>query len=551
MSCIQTLNKKKTVHIEIITLVIYACALIFIMYYHEPWFDEAQAWLIARDASIWKLLSSVTHYEGHPPIWFLILMPLAKNGVPFELGIKAVNFTFATLAMGVFIFKAPFHRLVRCTIPFTYFFFYQYGVISRPYSLMMLGFVLSAWLYKDRNEKPFRFIAALSLICGASAFGIVLSAGICIVWLWEIFDRSLTLEKLTSFIKSKKFNAIMLLFFYNIFLMICICPFADTLGIHVKQADPYIMRLLYMLVMAPADAICSNSFPYGSINIGLNIECLSSFILGCFINTTLYVVTKMYKKRALWIVPYFFFAVFSATAYFYSHHIGIVTMFYIFLLWCCLADRPETIEIPQSLERILIAVNNKKLLRYCSIMLAFLVVGIQLCWSISASKNDIALNYGTGREVSAFISDNGLDRLKIMAAWSKTVDPNTEKTYVDFNYLQGIPSLAYFNKNIFYNFNNGINNECYQTHKIDNEGSVMKELRSQGYPDVLLGNVDLQFIFDSEINMRDYQLVGAIYGNTIWKDSVHKNGQFIYLRKDLLKSYPNLNKPPELQFFCT
>ena len=548
MICIQALNRKKTVYIEIITLVVYACALIFIMYYHEPCFDEAQAWLIARDATIWKLLSSITHYEGHPPIWFLILMPLAKNGVPFELGLKAVNFTFATIAMGIFIFKAPFHRLVRCIIPFTYFFFYQYGVISRPYSLMMLGFVLSAWSYKNRNEKPFRYIGALSLICGASAFGIVLSAGICLVWLWEIFGRTLSLDNLKIFFRSKVFYALFIFLIYNILLLLCIYPYADTYGTHHVQANSFAIRLFYMFFLAPADAVCTLSY-YDDIiiKIGCYIDTICYCIIGCIINLTLILVSKMYKKQTLFIVSYSFLAFFGGAVYFSVHHIGIVTMFYMFLLWCCLADRPETIEIPPSLERIILGVKNKKLLNYGCFILVFVAVGIQLDWSISASMNDITLNYGTGRDVSAFISDNKLDRLKIMAAWLKTVDINTKKPYVDFIDLQGIPALAYFDKNIFSNFNSGINNECYLTHKIDNEGSAMKTLRSQGIPDVLLGNVDLQFIFDSAINIKDYQLVKVIHGNMIWKDSVYENGQYIYLRKDLLKSYPNLipvQKPP-------
>lgn len=532
---IQALYKKKTIYLEIITIVVYACALIVIMYYHEPWFDEAQAWLIARDATIWQLVSTITHYEGHPPFWFLILMLLAKNGVPFELGIKAVNFTFATIAMGIFIFKAPFPRWVRCIVPFTYFFFYQYGVISRPYSLMMLGFVLSAWSYKSRNEKPFRHIVALSLICGASAYGIVLSAGICLVWLWEVLDGSISVDNLKKFIKSKTFYALLIFLIYNVILLLCIYPYSDTFGTHIVQANSLNKRLFYMFFLAPADAVCTLSYYDNTINIGCYIDTICYCIIACIINVTLFSVTKMYKKQALFILSYSLFALFSGTVYFSNHHIGIVTMFYVFLLWCCLVDRPETIEIPPSIERIVLGVKNKNLLRYGGFVLAFTIIGIQLDWSITASKNDIVLNYGTGREVSAFISENGLDHMKIMVAWLKTVDPYTKKKYVDFNYLQGIPALAYFDKNIFYNFNNGANNECYLTHKIDNEGSSMKKLRSQGYPDVLLGDVDLQFIFDSEISRKDYQLVKTICGNMIWKDSVYQYSQNIFIRKDLLK----------------
>ena len=35
---------------------------------HEPWFDEAQAWVIARDNSLKDILFFIPHYEGHPPL---------------------------------------------------------------------------------------------------------------------------------------------------------------------------------------------------------------------------------------------------------------------------------------------------------------------------------------------------------------------------------------------------------------------------------------------------------------------------------------------------
>ena len=29
---------------------------LFVTYHHEPWADEAQAWLIARDSDVWEIL---------------------------------------------------------------------------------------------------------------------------------------------------------------------------------------------------------------------------------------------------------------------------------------------------------------------------------------------------------------------------------------------------------------------------------------------------------------------------------------------------------------
>ena len=47
-----------------------------VMCFHEPWFDEAQAWLIARDCSWWEMILERPHYEGHPPLWWMMLADL-------------------------------------------------------------------------------------------------------------------------------------------------------------------------------------------------------------------------------------------------------------------------------------------------------------------------------------------------------------------------------------------------------------------------------------------------------------------------------------------
>src|SRR5574344_2971456 len=97
-------NNKKIAWLIWLFYVIFLC---IVSYYHEPWHDEGQAWLIARDDSLWHLLTYTTHLEGHPPLWFMCLMPFAKMGMPFELGLKAVNIFFCSAAMYLLIKKSP------------------------------------------------------------------------------------------------------------------------------------------------------------------------------------------------------------------------------------------------------------------------------------------------------------------------------------------------------------------------------------------------------------------------------------------------------------
>ena len=55
----------------LLAFVLYIAIIAIVMCFHEPWFDEAQSWLIARDSSLADIISVRTHYEGHPPFWNL------------------------------------------------------------------------------------------------------------------------------------------------------------------------------------------------------------------------------------------------------------------------------------------------------------------------------------------------------------------------------------------------------------------------------------------------------------------------------------------------
>ena len=48
---------------------------------HEIWYDEAQAWNIAKYNDISGIIDFMK-YEGHPPLWHFVLYPFAKAGLP-------------------------------------------------------------------------------------------------------------------------------------------------------------------------------------------------------------------------------------------------------------------------------------------------------------------------------------------------------------------------------------------------------------------------------------------------------------------------------------
>ena len=55
-----------------LVFLVYIALLSVIILHHEPWADEAQAWILARDCSPINLIFKNLRYEGHPPLWYLI-----------------------------------------------------------------------------------------------------------------------------------------------------------------------------------------------------------------------------------------------------------------------------------------------------------------------------------------------------------------------------------------------------------------------------------------------------------------------------------------------
>ena len=139
-------------HYRVVVFTVYLAVVVITMAFHEPWFDEAQSWLIARDCPYRDLLLVRPHYEGHPPLWWLLLSIPAKLGVPYEWGLKGVELVCSALMCGLLVFRAPLPRLAVALLPFTYFLCYQYGVTSRPYALMCCALFVIAACWKSRDE---------------------------------------------------------------------------------------------------------------------------------------------------------------------------------------------------------------------------------------------------------------------------------------------------------------------------------------------------------------------------------------------------------------
>ena len=167
----------------------------FTLSYHERWADEAQAWLIARDLSLWRIFSYELRYEGSSGLWHLILWVAQRIfHAPYD-ALGAIGFAFATAGVAFLIFFPPFPRALRWLLVFSYFMVYQYAVIARPYTLLPLLCFLAAFFFPDLR-RPERMTIVLVLLANLTLHGTIIAGCLGLVYLrdaihaWPTFDQA-------------------------------------------------------------------------------------------------------------------------------------------------------------------------------------------------------------------------------------------------------------------------------------------------------------------------------------------------------------------------
>ena len=180
---------RRTEHLfAIVALAAYAALTLWVGLHHEPWRDEADAWLLVRDAPI-DFILSWTHNAGTPALWYVALKPLVRLDLPYS-SMTILNLAISWAAAAVVLLFAPFTRLTKLLILGSYFFGYEYSIIARSYSLtILLLFVALAAM----DKRPLLFAVAIAALFNTNVHGAVMAAVLGLMALRRAEARRYTL----------------------------------------------------------------------------------------------------------------------------------------------------------------------------------------------------------------------------------------------------------------------------------------------------------------------------------------------------------------------
>lgn len=472
---------------QVIVFAIYVTLLAIAVSHHEPWMDEAQAWLLAKDTGFKELFLKYLRYEGSPGLWHLILMVPAKLGLPY-FTINILSAIFAATGVWLFIRYSPFPALIKILYPFSFFVFFQYGVVARNYCLISPILFLIAINYSKKNERPYLFTLLLCLLANISAHTFLIAGSIAFVHFidivkgWKNMDSRTKTHQLTS------------LFIFGLMAL-----------------------LVIFMIMTPPDQIYAGYINWDLLNLWLVSKRMlgGSLVMNEYshlpwlfgtVSAAIFAISVLWfsknKLGLLYLLPLILLSILFGIKYRNLWHQGVLFLLWIFVLW--ISYEKYRAEKPAGLSKAVVAGMAVVLL-------------VQVYWCADAISYDLYHNYSASYSVAKYIKAKGLDKEKIyISGW------------------KNISILPYFSKNIFSNHNNGSNHRFWNW-SVNNVTSVGASQEVLDTIECLQPGV---VIFASDhiprrqrIELPGYKAVAFFKGYLCWKTGLSEPECYLIFRK--------------------
>lgn len=500
------LDKKIQKYIYIAVFILYIFLVFIVGYNHEPWADEAQSWLIARDNGFWAIFQE-TKYEGHPFIWFFIVKIFIKTFSVFMDSVKLYNWIFIlpliSTSIGVYLllFKSKFPALVKIACPFTYYIFYQCGIIARNHCLCFPMLAIIAVFYHKRLEHPFLYILLLILNANICAYLYPISIVLLIFFFIDYYKNKNELN-------IKK---------YHLSLLTGML-FLGLTAIHMyNPSDCYFWEGInygWDIFHRTLTLIASIYYPAHYFGISTMISLVMTALL--FI-TLMKLYCRNFYQAALFLslnIPLYIVYNFIYIQYWHYQYSFIILLFTCWIL----TDINNIDHIPF----------KKNILLYVLTLFTF---GYYIISNVVISYYDFKNDYSGSKRAAAFIKKYNLQDYEIIGLGMKSVG------------LQ-----PYFDKNLYSNYIGSTHfswhNEFFQKYN-ENKNKIT--------PIIVLVDYDTFIDYDSEYNnflndiQDDYDIYyykGEMRGLNYKKGNRELNSYIIYVDKNLSNTL-NINENHE------
>lgn len=236
---------------DVCVFFIYVVISFCLIFFHEAWRDEAQAWLLARELSFVDLIAQMK-YEGHFLLWYLILMPFAKTGFPY-VTTNIISWFITSISAWLILKYAPFKTYKKYLFIFSFPMLYLFPIVSRSYCLIPLAITLIAIFYKERKTKQMRYVLAIALLANTH----IIMLGMVGILLLEFFVEQLKNRKSNT--KEENKRSIWSLVLILLLLVISAIPLLGCLTTNqdIGFQKSLVQKLVDMFLLEPCIMIAN------------------------------------------------------------------------------------------------------------------------------------------------------------------------------------------------------------------------------------------------------------------------------------------------------
>ena len=385
----------------------YAVLLGFAIFHHQMWSDELQAFLIARDSGSIAELFKNLRYEGHPALWYLLLMiPSHISWNP--AGMQILNYLLALTEAWLILSVRELKLIVRILLIFSFTLFYTDGTLARSYMLAVLLLTAAVLSYSPKHKVNYLTILFLALAIQTHFFAIPIAI-LFAVWL---FFSELGSDLGNGFKRFRGFEVIcatIILLVSTFLAYLTIRPPSDEYLPHYGKIDysighNFLVSLsgVWAGVFIPYPLIHASSFPSATLPDKDHAPLLSIFLsLLCLVLATLILRTR--RARLFFVLTCFAeIVVFAITVHLPDlRHYGM--LFAAFLLALLLNFRSRT------------APNARLLLKPAAsfaLLLSFLT--LQATYGLYAAAREWTRPYSNAHDAALWLRANHLEQAPIL-----------------------------------------------------------------------------------------------------------------------------------------
>ncbi len=178
-------RRKWALLFPIILTVLYIAAASPVVWAHPLWRDEVQAWVMARDsATPWALVHNM-RYDGHPVLWHMLLWLVSRVTVN-PAAMQWTHLALAASSVYVLARYSPLTWAAKILFAFSYYAFFEYGIVARNYQVGMLLMLIFCALWQHRRTSFLTQSVVLALLCHANVFAELVAFGLFTLMFYEM-----------------------------------------------------------------------------------------------------------------------------------------------------------------------------------------------------------------------------------------------------------------------------------------------------------------------------------------------------------------------------